>query len=163
MGDGQGRAAVHAAFREVRSKNVTHWVHSRDGSVHGYAMARRHYSSWKNPRPKQRKFVGPGEAMVLSGMFINALFCWRKSLYRLDSQTGVECTIFRNESPVLSSVLIAEAVDLARQRWPEDRLFTMVDPKRIRSTNPGFCFLQAGWSRCGRSGRGLVILEKLGV
>jgi hypothetical protein len=34
-----------------------------------------------------------------------------------------------------------------------------VNPCRIRSTNPGFCFLAAGWSRCGQTNSGLIVLE----
>jgi hypothetical protein len=30
----------------------------------------------------------------------------------------------------------------------------------VRSTNPGFCFLVAGWRRCGRTKGGLLILER---
>jgi hypothetical protein len=28
------------------------------------------------------------------------------------------------------------------------------------SCNPGFCFIKAGWARCGETKRGLIILER---
>lgn len=42
------------------------------------------------------------------------------------------------------------------------RLFTYVEPGKIRSTNPGYCFKKAGWRACGRNKTGkLVLLERL--
>lgn len=35
-----------------------------------------------------------------------------------------------------------------------------VTPARLRSTNPGYCFLVAGWRRCGWTKSGRLILEK---
>lgn len=51
-------------------------------------------------------------------------------------------------------------------QWPTiTRHYTYVAPNRVRSTNPGACFLFAGWRRCGvtKGGHGrdqLVILER---
>ncbi len=89
-----------------------------------------------------------------------ALFVWRKFISD-DGQTGVNCAVFRNESPTLSSRLILDAETVAWTDWPGQRLYTYVDPNKIRSTNPGACFIAAGWRRCGvTKKRGLVILEK---
>ena len=60
-----------------------------------------------------------------------------------------------------SSALIEVADYLAWLRWPGERHYTYVDPTEIRSTNPGFCFIKAGWRRCGMSKAGLHILERL--
>ena len=68
-------------------------------------------------------------------------------------------TVFRNEGPLLSSDLIREACGIAWERWPGERLFTHVNPSKVQSTNPGYCFLRAGWRRCGKTKGGLVILE----
>lgn len=78
-----------------------------------------------------------------------------------DLYSGVCAAVFRNESPVLSSALILEAEQHAWARWPGERLYTYVDPGAVRSTNPGTCYLKAGWRKCGATGRGLLILEKL--
>ena len=52
-----------------------------------------------------------------------------------------------------------QAVEIAWRRWPGERLFTYVNGGKIRSTNPGYCFLMAGWRKCGISKVGLTILE----
>jgi len=100
--------------------------------------------------------------MVLLSQCGRALFVWlRNTVERYDGQTGVNCTVFRNEGAGLSSELIQEADELAWQRWPGLRHFTYVDDAKIRSSNPGYCFLQAGWRRAGRNMDGrLTILER---
>jgi hypothetical protein len=137
---------------------VTYWVRSADGDSMGYAIYRRHYSA-RNRHPKRRRFVGPGQRIVLVGWFCSALFVWRKAKYRADGQTGVECAVFRNESHHRSSDMIRDAMEIAWEKWPDERLFTMVDPKRVRGTNPGYCFKMAGWKSCGHTLKGLRILE----
>jgi hypothetical protein len=137
------------------------WIESADGNASAYLLARRHYSAKKNPRPKQRQFVGPGEHMVLIGFMVEAVFAWRRAKFRKDCQRGVECSLFRNESDNLSSAMIEEAVALAWSKWPGERLFTHVSPGDVRSTNPGYCFLMAGFRKCGRTKRGKIVLERL--
>jgi len=100
--------------------------------------------------------------MVLLTVDCGALFIWRKQLWRSDGQQGIECAVFRNEGSERSSSLILEAEALAWARWPDERLFTYVQPNAIRSSNPGYCFLQAGWQRLRQvSNRGARLLEKL--
>lgn len=134
------------------------WVEAKDGDPTAYAMYRRHYSAKKNKHPKIRLFVGPGEKMVLVGFMLPALFVWRKFIDD-SGQTGVNCAVFRNESPERSSDMICEAMAWAWERWPGQRLYTTVDTTEIRSTNPRCCFLKAGWRRCGFTKKGLLILE----
>ena len=70
--------------------------------------------------------------------------------------------IGRNEGQRLSSELILEAEALAWSKWPGERFYTYVDPRKIKSKNPGFCFLKAGWRKCGITKvNKLLILEKL--
>ena len=98
--------------------------------------------------------------MVLITAKTDALFCWVYSkLGHRNGQTGVCCTIFRNEGSYLSSELIREAVELAHKRWPGKRLFTYINEKKIRSPNPGYCFLRAGWEKIGKTKGNLLILE----
>lgn len=100
--------------------------------------------------------------MVLLTEDCQALFVWRSERFRLDGQTGVGCSVFRNEGPALSSDLIREADELAWQRWPGERHFTYVDAGKIRpKRDPGRCFLRAGWQRAGTSQTGLILLERL--
>ncbi len=106
-------------------------------------------------------FIGPGGKLVLVSPWEDAVFAWRRSEFRRDGQTGIECTIFRNEGRERSSDMIREAELIVWSRWGRDRLFTMVDASAVASANPGYCFLCAGWRRCGKSANGKLIFEKL--
>lgn len=135
------------------------WLLSYDGNPAARQLADRHYS---RKTKGAILFCGPGEKMVLMTADKKAVFVWRKCNYRLDTQTGVECTMFRNEGQELSSELIKEACKWAWMRWPGQRLFTYVKDSAIKSTNPGYCFKKAGWSKCGRNKFGkLTILENV--
>ena len=144
------------------------WYAATDGDPRALAVYLRHYSAVRNRSGKRRgshswkRIVGPGERLILLTPLADALFVWRRERYRQDGQHGVNCAVFRNESPFLSSGLIREASELAWCRWPGQRLFTFVDPRQVRSTNPGYCFLKAGWVRLrARSrARSRVILER---
>lgn len=97
---------------------------------------------------------------MLITALVDALFVWRK-FKSGDGQIGVNCSVFRNESKVKSSDLILEAEQVALKRWPMERLYTYVNAKKIKSKNPGYCFIAAGWNRCGiTKWNKLVILEK---
>lgn len=88
--------------------------------------------------------------MVLITANEDALFIWRK-FKSGDGQEGINCAAFRNETNILSSALIMEAMEVALRRWPEQRLYTYVNPRKIRSLNPGCCFKHAGWKECGQT------------
>lgn len=136
------------------------WIKVRDGNLTALRLFDRHYSSRRAHVRKQDQMVGPGGKMVLLTPDARALFAWR--LFVADNgQDGVNCTVFRNEGGARSSDLIRAADDLCWERWPGERHYTYVDPEEVRSTNPGYCFLMAGWRRCGVTKRGLVILERL--
>jgi hypothetical protein len=121
------------------------WRRTLDGDPEGLGLYRRHYSArqYRDGR-RPRLFVGPGEKLVLVAHGGRALFVWRR--FQDDSgETGVNCAVFRNEGAGLSSALITEADAIAWSRWPGERLYTYVDGAAVRSSNPGFCFLAAGW------------------
>ncbi len=130
----------------------TFWRRSRDGDGLGLALHRRHYS--------HRRYRD-GRDPALFAHDDDALFVWRKFI-DASGQQGVNCAAFRNESPHRASSMILDAETWARDRWPGERLYTYVNPRQIRSTNPGYCFKMAGWSTCGitKGRRPLVILEK---
>lgn len=136
------------------------WEQVWDGNPTAAAIYDRHYS--RNPASRgDPRIAGPGEKMVLLTPCARALFVWRKFISK-DQQGGVNCAIFRNEGAGLSSALILEAMRLAWLRWPGARFYTYVNPRKVRSSNPGFCFLQAGWRRCGvTKTRRLLVLEAL--
>lgn len=141
------------------------WLSVRRNDPRAFAFYRRHYSAEKQMKPfraRDTNFMGPGECLVMLTKCSRAVFAWQyNTVPRYDGQVGVCCTIFRNEGAGLSSELIREADQLADQRWPEQpRHFTYVDDRKVRSTNPGYCFLMAGWRRAGRSKSGLSLLER---
>ncbi len=131
-----------------------YWVISRDMNPIAQKLADRHYSR-KNPGSK-KGFIGPGEKIVLLSSDGNALFAWLRQdpELRLDHIDGVNCTIFRNEGPVLSSKLILEAEKFAHDRWPGLKLFTYVSKEKVKSKNPGWCFIKAGWKPAGENKSG---------
>lgn len=135
------------------------WIDCKDGNPTAMAIFQRHYTA--RPNRKLFKFVGPGENMVLLTPDALALFVWRKFIDdAIPKQTGVNCAVFRNEGPKLSSFLIREAMESARRRWPGERVYTYVDPKHTRhKRDPGRCFIKAGWRPCGETKGGLRILE----
>ena len=139
-----------------------HWFGVVDGDPRAVGLFHRHYSCTNRKADHVRYgFSGNGESMILMTQDCLALFAWRKQKLNDAGQSGIECTVFRNEGQILSSELIKEADELAWQRWDDARHYTYVNPKKIRSTNPGYCFLEAGWGKCGTSKKGLVILEKV--
>jgi hypothetical protein len=134
------------------------WVQVRDGNPTAMNLFLRHYTARKHR--KRYQFVGPGEKMVLLTPDARGLFVWRKFIDdAVPKQTGVNCAVFRNEGDSQSSGLIRSAVDFAWARWPGERLYTYVDPNRVKGPNPGYCFIAAGWRVCGKTLGGLRILE----
>lgn len=72
--------------------------------------------------------------------------------------------IFRNLGAGRSSDLIVEALDVTYREWrarygelPTERLRTEIGIAQIKSTNPGCCYLIAGWHR-GETRRGKLYL-----
>lgn len=60
--------------------------------------------------------------------------------------------LFRNLGAGLSSDLIREATEATYRHWierygalPEERLRTEIGVKQVRSSNPGYCYIAAGW------------------
>jgi hypothetical protein len=124
------------------------WILIRDGNPSGMSIFKRHYTARATRRVFQ--FVGPGEKMVLITPDAKALFVWRKFISDA-GELGVNCAVFRNEgsSEGVSSALIVAAKDWAWQRWPNQRLYTYVDPSKVRhKRDPGRCFMKAGFVRC---------------
>ncbi|MGV3721360.1 MAG: hypothetical protein ACO1SX_10675 [Actinomycetota bacterium] len=131
---------------ETRVPASRNWFLTRDGDAQCLALYERHYSCHHYADLRRRTlFVGPGEKLVLIGADADALFVWRK-FQSGDGQQGVNCAVFRNEGRARSSELIREAMSVAWERWPAERLYTYVKARAVQSANPGYCFQQAGWS-----------------
>lgn len=137
------------------------WCFALDGDPFCREIFQRHYSFRHYADGREPKlFVGPGQKLVLLTKDGDALFVWRKFI-DASGQQGINCAVFRNESDVISSILILEAESIAWQRWPGERLYTYVNPNRVASTNPGYCFKMAGWRVCGQTKwKRLTILHK---
>jgi hypothetical protein len=136
------------------------WWITKDGDDRARALFDRHYSRYRYKDGRQPKlFCGPGEKLVLSTWEGDALWVWRKFI-DASGQRGINCAIFRNESPHKASELVRQADAIADHCWPRERHYTYVDARRIRSNNPGCCFKVAGWREAGRTKGGLVILER---
>ena len=141
------------------SVDYHYWHEYHDGNKIGLELYERHYSAYHYADGRERKlFCGPGEKTVLMTQKQDALFVWRKFIDD-SGQKGINCAIFRNEGKIRSSDLIREAMAIAWERWPGERLYTYVNPEKIESPNPGYCFKMAGWKECGRTKGGLVILD----
>ena len=138
------------------------WYLTKDGDVTCLEMYERHYSrrQYRDGR-RQSQFVGPGEHIVLRTGDGDAMFVWRKFIDD-SGQRGINCAVFRNEAPhrYRSSELIRQADAIADHCWPGERHYTFVNTKAVKSSNPGFCFMAAGWRRCGMTKNGLLILER---
>jgi hypothetical protein len=122
-------------------------------------LADRHYS---RRTVGTRQFTYAGRKLVLRDCAGDVLFVWMWPFdeLRMDNQTGYNCAIFRNESKRRSSEIILEAERHAFEKWGPNRFYTYVNPKKIKSANPGFCFKKAGWKHIGQSKSGLHLLTK---
>jgi hypothetical protein len=128
-------------------------------------LADRHYARRKIGSPQ---FMPPGQTCVLLTEAADAVFGWwrpdpRAGLPSMNGLDGWTCTIFRNEGSTRSSDLIreAESIVLAKYDCGPDGLLTYVWDRKVRSTNPGYCFLMAGWEKIGRSADGRkTLLQK---
>ena len=125
-------------------------------------LADRHYNRQKIGSPQ---FVPPGRCLVLLTESCDALWVtsWPFAEYVRHEWAGAwMCSCFRNEGPVLSSVLISEAERITRWFFgdpPAEGFVTFVDPtKTRRKRDPGRCYRRAGWSVIGETKGGLVAL-----
>lgn len=143
------------------------WWVTKDGDLDCLDLYRRHYSRYQYADGRAPGlFVGPGGKLVLRTERGDACFVWRKFIDDcIDERTGkpqegVNCAVFRNEGEHLSSFLIRCADAIADAVWTDRRHYTYVDRKEVASANPGYCFIAAGWRRCGVTKSGLLILER---
>lgn len=147
---------------------IPFWWATLDGDKTCLAMYERHYSAHEYADGRERTlFVGPGEKLVLRSATGDAFFVWRRFIDACidertgERQQGINCAVFRNEGSEVSSNLIRKADSIADRFWTDRRHYTYVNQKKVRSSNPGFCFLRAGWRKCGQTKGGLLILERI--
>jgi hypothetical protein len=137
------------------------WWLTKDGDRSVLALYERHYSAYQYKDGRVRRlFAGPGEKLVLRTASGDAGFVWRNFVSDADEH-GINCAFFRNEGPALSSELIRQACAIADAVWTCRRHYTYVNPASVRSRNPGYCFMVAGWQKCGLTANGKLILERI--
>ncbi len=138
-----------------------------------------HYS---RRTPGSRTFTGCGQEIVL--LHESGAAVWAVVRQRTPSKRGTGASrgrggspdaapryVWRNmlfrrmpECPVRASELIRTATEATRIAWaarygslPAEPLRTEVDTRRVRSSNPGCCYLKAGYTR-DRKVRGKLYL-----
>ena len=141
---------------EILNREKLYQVSPGDAGVR--ALAQRHYSVKRGGD----SWWSPAKTLCLTNIDRTILFVWQRPLpeYRRDRQIGYNCTLFRNEDSRLSSDIILEAERIVSEAWGLSRAYTYVDPGKVRSSNPGYCYLKAGWQKCGSSKSGKILLEK---
>jgi hypothetical protein len=145
-------------------------------------LADRHYS---RRRVGAADFVPPGRCLVLLTHDHDALWVssWQKPEFCRHAWAGAwVCSLFRNESTTLSSLLIRDAVAATLAAWgtpPALGFITFVDSSKTRrKRDPGRCYRKAGWrpAQCPvhqersegcaacrhETLRGLFVLQQLG-
>jgi hypothetical protein len=141
------------------------WQLSYQADPRACKLADRHYSRKKIGSPQ---FMPPGRQLVLLSENGDAL--WGTSWPREDCVDRVwfrdawVCVMFRNESGILSSLLIREAVAITRWKYGNpgpSGMITMIDARKVGSVNPGYCYKQAGFRHVGYTQGGLHILQLL--
>lgn len=147
------------------------WIPLKDGDHTARAIFDNHYSRYFYADGRDPLlFVGPGEKIVLVAPDALALFVWRKFI-SMDGQQGINCAVFRNEGPQLSSSLILDAEIIAHRRWGYQRFYTYVNAAKLTVRKrrgaeycpypPGRCFIEAGWKFIGfTKARHLHIFDK---
>lgn len=128
-----------------------HWYASHRADQRTRVIADRHYNRQKVGAPQ---FVPPGRCRVLVTEVADAFWVtsWPYGAYVKHAWPGAWiCSAFRNESPVLSSLLIREAVMATVAFWgeiPDLGMISFIDATKVRKKRDwGRCYLKAGWER----------------
>jgi hypothetical protein len=123
------------------------------------ALADRHYS---RITIGAREFAPPGYKLILVLPNYRALWvshAVKPGIARADGFEYWYCSLFRNESSRLATVLIRQAIEATRWYWrhwplPADGFVTFIDERKIQSTpgKPyGWTFLEAGFEPLKRT------------
>ena len=142
---------------------ASYWLRSHRFDPRALPLADRHYNRQKIGSPQ---FVPPGRCVVLLTSDADALWVtsWPFAAYVRHAWPGAWVnSLFRNESSVLSSELIREAVAVTRGVFGEPPalgMVTFVDAaKTRRKRDPGRCYRKAGFRHVGETKGGLVALQ----
>lgn len=130
------------------------WRLTNRGNRMAARLADEHYSRQTIGSPQ---YVRPGRCVCLLARTATGVALWVTSWQQHADHAwpgAWECTIFRNKGAGLSSDLILEAVAATRAVFgepPAAGMITFVDPAKIASPNPGYCFKRAGFRSAGHT------------
>lgn len=138
--------------------------------VDGLGPFKKHGPHYSRRTPGSKTFTGVGQEIVLVTECGRAV--WACVRQKTPSARGTGSSrgrtgktdrkaryiwrnmLFRNLGAGLSSRLIRRALVMTYREWqvrygelPEERLRTEIGVKEVKSKNPGFCYLMAGWER----------------
>lgn len=124
-------------------------------------IADRHYSRQKPGTPQ---FVPPGRNKVFVTVDGGAVWVtlWQYPEVTDHAWPGAwNNQFFHRDYGELASTLILEAIAATRSYWepPIEGLITMIDPPKIRSTNPGYCYQMAGFRKVGKTQSGKLVFH----
>lgn len=147
--DGRGRFAAHGPHYSRRTPGSKTFTGVGQEIVLVTTCGR---AVWACVRQRTPSKAGSGRTRGRAGASdVAPVFVWRNM-------------VFRNLGGGLSSDLIREATDMTYQEWtkrygvlPPERLRTEIKVSAVRSSNPGYCYLMAGWER-GPVRRGILFL-----
>jgi hypothetical protein len=151
----------------IPTPEASYWWLSHRADRRILPLADRHYNRQKPGTPQ---FVPPGQCLVLRTKKNDAVWVssWPFSEYTKHEWAGAWVnTTFRNESSIISSKLITEALAVTRFYWnpPTMGMVSFVDSQEvsgiIRRGKPvyGYCYLKAGWSHVGFTKGGLWVWQ----
>lgn len=133
-------------------------------------MVRNHYSYKVSigQRPRTAKtsktWWSNARLVVFSDPERTLVFAWQwpKDGIRKDGQNGFNNTLFhRSDRCVyLASDVILAAETAVVSHWGANRAYTYIDPDKVSSPNPGYCYKVAGWKQVCVSKSGKPLLEK---
>lgn len=138
--------------------------------VDGTGKWRKYGPHYSRRTPGSKTFTGVGREVVLVTLDEDAV--WAAVLQKTPAKRGTGASrgrsgyvdnsvqwvwrnmLFRNLGPRLSSILISEALVETYRYWKEKygslptvRLRTEVDIRKVKSSNPGYCYQCAGWEK----------------
>lgn len=149
---------------------MSDWLLSHRADPRALPLADRHYNRQKPGTPQ---FVPPGRCMVLLTPKADALWTtsWPYAEFTKHRWGGAwVCSLFRNESPLIASDLIRQAVGITRHFFgdpPPLGMVTFIDRSKVRPTRVrgkdvwGWTYRKAGFIEDGETKGGLLALRLL--
>ena len=141
------------------------WLVSFRADRRALPLADAHYNRQSVGAPQ---FVPPSTCVVLLTEDADAVWTTTAPIaeYTKHAWAGAWVnSLFRNESPLLSSWLITKAVAATRAKWPNVPplgIVSFVDASKVRhKRDPGRCYLKAGWRKVGYTKGGLLCFQQL--